>query len=175
MVRKMKQLRIKLEEKQIKSCAFTGHRKIDKDFSPKRLWDSIEMLVKSGVTDFYNGMAQGFDLLAAEATLMLKKQYPQIRLIACIPCYHQEKSYIDTDKARYAAILQKADENILLSENYFRGCMLVRNQYMVDHADVLIAYHNQEKGGAAYTVKYCQKKYPDKEIIYVNEAIEKTL
>ncbi len=166
----MEQMRIKTEEKQIKSCAFTGHRMIEKDFLPKALWDNIEMLIKAGVYDFYNGMAQGFDLLAAEATLMLKKQYPQVRLIACIPCYHQEKNYTDTDKARYAAILQKADEKILLSENYFRGCMLVRNKYMVDRADVLIAYYNHEKGGAAYTVKYCQKKYPEKEILYVNTA-----
>lgn len=166
--KKMEQLRIKTNNTPIKSCAFTGHRNIGEDFSPKLLWETIENYAKKGVVDFYNGMAQGFDLLAAEATLLLKKSYPQIRLIACIPCYNQEKSYSDTDKARYVSILQRADEKILLSENYHRGCMLMRNQYMVEHADALIAYCKKEKGGAAYTVKYCQKKYPEKEIIYVN-------
>ena len=71
----MEQLRIKTQTIQIKSCAFTGHRKLDDDFSPKRLWDYIEFCIKEGATDFYNGMAQGFDLLAAEAVLMLKKRY----------------------------------------------------------------------------------------------------
>jgi uncharacterized phage-like protein YoqJ len=164
----MEQLKIKTQKIQIKSCAFTGHRKLEEDFSPKRLWDLIEACIKEGATDFYNGMAQGFDLLSAEAVLMLKRRYPQIRLIACIPCYNQEKNYSDTDKARYVAVLQKADEKILLSEEYHKGCMFVRNQYMVDNADILIAYSKKEKGGAAYTVKYCQRKYPDKDILYVN-------
>ena len=165
----MEQLRIKTQKIEIKSCAFIGHRTIEEDFSPKKLWETIERYIQNGATDFYNGMAQGFDLLAAEATLMLKRRYPKVRLIACIPCYNQERAYSDTDKARYVAILQKADEKILLSEEYHRGCMLIRNQYMVDHADALIAYSKKETGGAAYTVKYCQKKYPEKEIIYINE------
>ena len=167
----MEQLKIETEKREIKSCAFTGHRKLEEDFSPKKLWDSIEGYIKNGATDFYNGMAQGFDLLAAEAVLMLKRRYPEVRLIACIPCYNQERAYSDTDKARYAAILQKADEKVLLSEEYYRGCMIQRNKYMMDRADALIAYQNKDKGGAAYTVRYCQKKYPDKDIVYVNIKI----
>ena len=164
----MEQMRMKTENKIPKSCAFTGHRQIESDFSPKLLWDTLEQYVKNGVTTFYNGMAQGFDLLAAEAVLSLKKIYPQIRLIACIPCYHQEKSFSDTDKARYVSILQRADEQVLLSDVYFRGCMQVRNKYMVDRADALIAYCKKDKGGTAFTVNYCKKKYPEKEIVYVN-------
>ena len=164
----MEQLRIKTQNNPIKSCAFTGHRQLDEDFSPKRLWELIESYIKNGATDFYNGMAQGFDLLAAEAVIMLKRRYPNVRLIACIPCYNQEKNYSDTDKARYVSILQKADEKVLISEEYHRGCMMQRNQYMVDRADVLIAYQNKDKGGSANTVKYCKKKYPDKDIAYVN-------
>ena len=85
--------------------------------------------------------------------------------MACIPCYNQEKNFSPKDKKRYVEILKKADEQILLSEKYYRGCMQVRDQYMADKADVLVAFCEKETGGAAYTLKYFKKKYPDKKIV----------
>ena len=150
-----------------KSCAFTGHRTLYEGFSPRKLKREIKKLILSGVDTFYNGMAMGFDLLAAEAVLTVKKEQPHVKLIACIPCYNQEKSFPEEDKKRYARILKKADEQVLLSEHYYRGCMQVRDQYMVDRADVLVCYCIKETGGAAYTKKYCQKKYPFKRILEI--------
>ena len=120
-----------------------------------------------GVDVFYNGMAMGFDLLAAEKVLELKKKYPHIRLILCIPCYQQEKSFSEKDKGRYAAIYKKADERVVLADSYYRGCMQVRNRYMAERADVLVAYCIKDEGGAAYTVKCFKKLHPDREIIFV--------
>ena len=164
----MQQLKIKTDiEKIPTSCAFTGHRELDKEFSPLKLLTEMEALIQKGVTIFYNGMAMGFDLLAAESVLLFKKKYPYLRLIVCIPCYGQERYFSEEDKARYIHLVKVADETVILSENYYRGCMQVRDQYMVDRADVLLAYCKKETGGAAYTVKYCQKKYPEKEIIFL--------
>ena len=57
----MQQLKIKTDsEKKPTSCAFTGHRQLDKDFSPQKLLTEIETLIQNGVTTFYNGMAMGF-------------------------------------------------------------------------------------------------------------------
>ena len=92
-------------------CVFTGHRGLGADFSEKALVQAVKDLILRGVTDFYNGMAVGFDLAAAEVVLKLKKKYPQIRLIACIPCYNQEKNYEEKDKKRYAKILKQADKS----------------------------------------------------------------
>lgn len=164
----MQQLKIiKDQKKKPTSCAFTGHRQLDKDFSPQQLLTEIETLIQNGVTTFYNGMAMGFDLLAAECVLLFKKKHPYLRLIACVPCYGQERYFSEEDKARYIHLLKVADETVVLSEKYFQGCMQVRDQYMVDRADTLLAYCKKETGGAAYTVKYCQKKYPEKEIIFL--------
>ena len=58
-----------------KSCAFTGHRQLGEDFSLKKLKKSIKTLIEQGVDTFYNGMAMGFDLAAAEMVLILKKKY----------------------------------------------------------------------------------------------------
>ena len=150
-----------------KTCAFTGHRTLCHGFSPRKLKTEIKKLILQGVDTFYNGMAMGFDLLAAEKTLELKKSYPHIKLILCIPCYNQEKNFSQTDKKRYTAIYKKADERRYISDAYYKGCMLARNRYMADRADVLIAHCVKEEGGAVYTVKYFRKVQPRREIIFL--------
>lgn len=148
-----------------KACAFTGHREILEGFSKIKLKREIEKLIKKGVTLFFVGMAKGFDLIAAEEVIKLKKKYP-IKLTACIPYYGQEKSYLEEDKKRYVEILKKCDEQVLISESYYKGCALVRNKYMADRAEYLIAYLKKERGGTVYTVNYFKKKKGEN-IIYV--------
>lgn len=165
----MKQLQLfeKNQNERIKNCVFTGHRVLGRDFSRTRLKQLIKSLIERGVENFYNGVAMGFDLLAAEQVLSLKKQYPYIKLIACIPYYGQEKYFSQRDVKRYVSVLQKADEQILLSTEYYTGCLHNRDRYMVDNADVMIAYCNKNEGGAAYTLSYFRKKYPDGEVYLV--------
>ena len=127
-------------ENKIKTCAFTGHRVLEEDFSLKTLKKEVENVIKRGVEIFYVGMAMGFDLCAAEVVLSLKRKYKNVKLVACIPCYNQEKNFTLKDKKRYVKILKKVDEQTLVSETYYRGCMQKRDIYMADKADVLIAY-----------------------------------
>lgn len=161
------QLLIDKVQPAIKSCAFTGHRELQEDFSVRALRKAVKQLIQEGCSVFYCGMAQGFDLLAAEAVLKHKKAYPGVKLIACLPCDNQEKYYPAAEKKRYASIVKKADEQVLLSPHYFRGCMLMRDRYMADAADALIAYLRKDKGGTAYTVQYFTKKYPLKRCIFL--------
>ena len=166
----MQQLRIKTEKEEntaIKSCVFTGHIILEDDFSKKRLKIVVQAAIEQGVDIFYNGMAMGFDLIAAEIVLSLKKKYPHVKLIACIPCYKQEKNFSEKDKKRYAAVLKKADEKVLLSEEYYKGCMQARDKYMAERAELMIAYCKKATGGAAYTVKCFQKYHPDGEIVFL--------
>jgi uncharacterized phage-like protein YoqJ len=154
-------------EKPRKACVFTGHRELGDNFSADVLKREIIALLDEGVRIFYNGMAMGFDLLAAETLLSVKENYEGVKLIACIPCYNQEKSFPAADKKRYAEILKRADEQVLLAEHYFQGCMQIRDKYMADRADVMIAYCHKEKGGAAFTVKYFQKTKPLNQVIFI--------
>ena len=163
----MKQLRIE-EIPLKKTCAFTGHRVLEKDFSEKKLKNAIKSLLDNEVFTYYNGMAIGFDLLAAEILLSFKDKYPQIKLVACIPCADQNRFYSIKDKKRYAEILKQADEQVVLSETYTKYCMHKRNRYMCDRAGYLITYCNKPIGGTAYTVEYFQKNNPYGEVIKVN-------
>jgi len=146
-------------EFRLKSCAFTGHRFLGRDFSERELKKEIEKMIIRGVTDFYNGAAMGFDLIAAEIVLKFKKKYPQIRLIVCIPCWNQERGYSEEDKKRYARIVRLADESVQIAEKYYDGCMLARDRYMVYRADAMIAYCRRNSGGTAYTVNQFIKRY----------------
>lgn len=150
-----------------KTCAFTGHRDLDDDFSVKKLRKEIKNAAEKGVEIFYSGMAMGFDLIAAEEVLKIKKSYPDVKIVACIPFYQQEKSFPEQDKKRYAKILKKADEIVYVSEHYFNGCMQKRDRYMADRADMLITYCKKQTGGTAYTVNYFQKKYKGREIVFL--------
>ncbi len=155
------------EETTPQTCAFTGHRELGDDFSKSKLKKQIRSCIEGGVTTFFSGMAMGFDLIAAELVLECKKKHPDVKLVACVPCLEQEKYYSEKDKVRYAKCLKKADEVVVVSEQYFRGCMQKRDRYMADRADILITYCHKSKGGTAYTVAYFKKKHSDERIIYL--------
>ncbi len=137
------------------------------DFDPSQLFHAIKKMIQKGCTTFLNGLAVGFDLLAAEYLLAFKSKYPQIKLITCIPCKEQEKYYSDDDKIRYLNVLLCADERKVLSKRYHRGCMLARDRYMVEQGNCMITYCKRDTGGTAYTLRYFQKKHPEGEIIYL--------
>ena len=158
---------MKIKCNKIKTCAFTGHRELGEDFSVENLEKEIQNAIALGVKKFLSGMAQGFDLLSAECVLKEKEKNTEIKLIACVPFYKQEKTYSDEDKERYYDILRKADETVLLSEKYYRGCLHVRNKYMADRADMLITYCKKDTGGTAWTVNYFQKKYPLFDVVFL--------
>ncbi len=155
-----------IKRKDEKICAFTGHRILEEDFSVLALQEAIDAQLKKGVRTFLNGVAMGFDLMAAELVLARVYEYPDIRLIACIPCDNQDRSYSPDDKIRYYNVLTVA-EQIRFSQAYRNGCMQERDAFMAKHADALIAYCKKETGGTAFTVKKYLQYHPDGAIEYV--------
>ncbi|MBD5585657.1 MAG: DUF1273 domain-containing protein [Clostridia bacterium] len=139
-------------------CAFTGHRILQKDFDYNLLDKVIFNLVSGGTKTFFCGMAMGFDLTCAESVLNLKKDNKNIELIAVVPCRNQEEKYPEKTRERYRRAIEKCDKIITLSEEYYDGCMFVRDRFLVDNCDVLISYQRRKKGGTSYTVNYAKSK-----------------
>lgn len=139
------------------SAAFTGHRSCQysmRDCIRARLTDSISKAYEHGIRNFISGFAIGFDMLAAEVVVSMKVDFPDITLTAAIPFNGQSMRYSPTDKLRYERLMNQADEVIVLSESYYTRCYLERDEFMVDHSNLLIAYYDgREKGGTYYTVK----------------------
>ncbi len=139
------------------SCAITGHRELRPDLDKNKVYDALEELILEGYTTFYDGMAQGFDLLALECLVDLKQRY-HVRIEACIPYMGQEKYMGKADAELYRRLLTWCDETHILGEKFLRGCYLSRDRYMVDRCDLLLAYMYKDVGGTAYTVKYAKDR-----------------
>ncbi len=144
-----------------KSCCFTGHR-----FLPAEKADAIQRslvsliyeLCEKGCREFFSGGAIGFDMMAAEAVLKLKKTFPEIMLVMALPCRDQHIRWGKAERLRYESILSSSDKIVYLCESYVTGCMHLRNKYMVDNSELCVAYLKNKGGGTEYTVKYAYEK-----------------
>lgn len=142
------------------ACCFTGHRSIPAfQLANVELHTAkaIKSLADMGYTTFISGGAVGFDLLAAGIVLRLKAKYPQLRLVMVLPCKNQDAKWNLVQKNQYQSVLAHSDDVICLSENYFSGCMHIRNRFMVNHSNICIAYLTHNSGGTAYTVRYAEE------------------
>ncbi|MBR5088392.1 MAG: DUF1273 family protein, partial [Ruminiclostridium sp.] len=138
----------------MKTCCFTGHRIIK--ITPElvqRLRDAIVDVIGQGVTEFYNGGAIGFDMLAAETVIGLKDEYPDIKLHMLLPCPSEEqiKGWNKSQIARYEKILNAADRVTVVSEHYTRDCMKQRNERLVEVSDCCICYCTNPRSGTGQT------------------------
>ena len=135
------------------SCALTGHRVLPATFDRRRLFEELEEIIRSGCNYFFCGMAEGFDLTSLSLLLELKDRYP-IHIEACVPFRGQSKKFSEQNRRLYHDLILQCDKITTLSDEYQKGCFLVRDRYMVDRADLVFAYCTKSTGGTAYTVRY---------------------
>ena len=167
------------------ACSFTGYRpsKFPFEFEGNNenyaafeaaLTEAIFSLPKENCFTFYTGMAMGFDILAAEIVLLLKeKDDCVINLVCVLPFKDQTNGWSEEWKQRYENVLQNADEVILLSENYYKGCYFKRNNFMVDNSDLVLTFFDGQKGGTAATLKYAAQR--NKKIINLAYTYDGTM
>lgn len=152
--------------------ALTGHR-------PPRLnneWDhngpcsnfvsnQLQLLINNrDISTMISGMALGSDFIWAK--LALKNQIP---LIAAIPFTGQESKWQQNHIQEYHEILNNplTTKNITSNGGYAYSKMMIRDRFMVDQCDALVAvYDNNPHGGTYKTIEYARTK--NKEIIYIN-------
>ncbi len=160
------------------ACAFTGHRPqrfsfgYDEDHEKcirlkLALAQQVNLLIESGVSSFYTGMAQGVDMWAAEIILEFRQINPQLKLSCILPCETQADKWSVQSRERYFNILSEADETIYISRHCTKTCMMERNRYLVDHSQYMIAvYDGTPRGGTAGTVRYARQR--GREIILID-------
>jgi len=144
------------------TIAMTGQRpkSLDQDYTyTSEMWQWI----REGLTEKFTqikpekiitGMALGVDTVAAEVALML-----EIPFVAAVPFPGQENAWTDEQKQHYKMLLALASEvEIVSPENSHRGIYQVRNKWMVDRADLVIAVWNGFKGGTRNCIEYAVKQ-----------------
>lgn len=166
----------------VRSCCFTGHRPDAMPFRAVegdagferfalRLEEAVRAEIDRGTRHFITGMCIGMDLWAACVVLKLREELPGLGLTleAAVPHPGQEKHWPESVQTAYRAILGACDTRTVLAQHYFNGVMMMRNRYMVDHADVCVAamMPGATRGGTYHTVQYALKK--KKEVINILE------
>ncbi len=151
--------------------AITGHRpiKLDNDYDLKSpLIENIKkeivrVIEKQKPNTLITGMALGIDTLFA----LIAIEY-NIPFIAAIPCLSHDSKWLPKSQQLYHQILDNKLCTIKLVNNlpYNHIVMQLRNQWMVDNCDMLIAVWDKSSGGTANCVKYAVLK--NKQIHFIN-------
>lgn len=149
---------------QRRSVCFTGHR-LDKLPSGairrvvlSMLYEEIQFAVERGVDTFYTGMASGIDMYAADYVLKQRELHPNLRLICVKPfagCGHALRG---DERYHFNSLLAGADAIIELSDHYHNICYRLRNQYMIDHSDLLIAVVGEMRSGTGQTIRMAKRR-----------------
>ncbi|MBQ7794430.1 MAG: DUF1273 family protein [Clostridia bacterium] len=153
-------------------CCFTGHRPDKMEFGEREivplLERAIDEAIRNGYVTFITGMAMGTDIWAAEIVLDRKKNNNDLHLICALPHPMFESRRNITEKIRFNNILENADLVKEINNRYFTGCYQVRNEWMVDRSNLVIAVFNGQNSGTKNTVDYAKRK--DVQVINVLDA-----
>ncbi len=144
------------------TCCFTGHRVLSSDVR-EDLTAAVDRVIRdlyrAGYRYFMAGGALGFDTLAAVEVLRAARFDREVKLILVLPCRNQTlrwegmPGYVGHLR-RYKQILGMADYAVYLNDFYTDTCMRERNQYMIDHSSVCVAYYNgAAKSGTGQTYR----------------------
>ena len=120
--------------------------------------EAVSRASQQGHTTFLCGMARGCDFWFAEAVLKQKQQNPALRLEAYLPCPTQPDRWPEEDKARYEHLLKECDAVYMVEPAYSEGCMLRRNQAMVNRCDRLLTVWDGSRGGTASAIRYAREQ-----------------
>lgn len=135
---------------------FAGHRSTYSQNLSAQLRQILSALVqKEPEVLFYTGGMGNFDELAASIIRQLQREHPYIHLALVLP-YMTNR--INTDREYYE---KQFDEIILPLDSksvHYKSAITLRNRWMIDHADIIIAYVNRNFGGAFTTLQYALKK-----------------
>lgn len=142
------------------TLAFTGHRPAslggyDATVSGRLLKVATAYLTKVAPTKVISGMALGWDTEVAFAAIRLG-----IPVVAAIPFEGQSSIWPQASRDRYNRILDKCSERIIVSPgDYSTKKLFIRNEWMVDNSDKLVALWNGATQGGTYScVKYAQSQ-----------------
>ena len=144
-------------------CCGFGHRVLLMDVE-KPLRDVLERLVaERGVRVFYTGGMGEFDELFARTVRSMKRECPSLRLVLVMP-YLTER--LNMDKMFYESLYDEILIPAELDGVHPKAAIGLRNRWMVDHSDIVIAALHRDFGGAAEAVRYAEKV--GKKVVRIN-------
>lgn len=159
--------------------ACTGHRP-QKLFGyeknhPGYIWLKERMkyyLVYRKADEGISGMALGADLIFCEAIMELKSQGYPIKLHCAIPCLNHKAKWNNNSEwiKIYDAATNIAETVKIVTElPYNQFVMDIRNHYMVDRCDNIMAIYDGSGGGTENCIRYAKEKGKHIDILNPNQ------
>lgn len=158
------------------SCAISGHRPTRFKFGYKEthtgckrlkrvMREQFDLLYQQGVREFYVGGALGVDMWAAEILLRMKEQsaYSDLLLHMVLPFAGHDANWDERSRERLRFIMRHCVDTVIIGipGQLPLACYKLRNQYLVDHADCLLAVYDSDRrirSGTGQTVHYAQRR-----------------
>ena len=140
------------------SCTFAGHKEVYQLKIDEEIENAIDNLLQTdSEIIFYTGGMGDFDNKCASAVRASKRKYSgkKIRLALVLP-YMSNR--LNTDKEYYQYYYDEIIIPAELAGVHYKAAITMRNRWLVDRVDCVIAYVYRDYGGALETVKYAQKQ-----------------
>jgi len=141
----------------------TGHRPsvLGCGYStPNPIYDKVcgELFAKFnelGVSKIISGMALGIDQWSVQVAMKMSIPY-----IAAVPCDNQDSRWPKESQEKFKYFLDNASEVVVVSPGaYSPEKMHIRDRWIVDHSESLLAVWNGiAKGGTYGTIRYAQSQ-----------------
>lgn len=113
----------------------------------------VNEIIKNPTCNFYLGGYGDFDGLCLRTLKDLKADFPEIKLIFITPYLDKNYSKLEFAKYYYDDVIFPPLESVPL-----KFAILKLNEWMVEQADLVIAYVMYSWGGAAKTLEYAKRK-----------------
>lgn len=128
------------------TVTFFGHRDAPIALRAELITVIKRLIEHEGADSFFVGDKGNFDIMAANVLCELKALYPHIR-------YEVVLSYLRPQKNEHPTLYPEGIEKVPL-----RFAIVKRNEWMVEHSDVIVAYVKCSYGGASNSVRYAERK-----------------
>lgn len=120
------------------------------------------LIVNDGVNIFLNGNRGEFDCYFGMTVAVMQEKYPHVRHMLIEP-------YPTRDLAINRESYERVYDKIIIpreaSTAERRAAIPIRNRWMVDHSDIIVAYVQHTYGGAYKAVQYAKER--KKQVIYL--------
>lgn len=134
------------------TCCFFGHKD-----APPSIYDTLEeaiekIIAEDDVTEFLVGNQGQFDGMVLKALRRIKEKYPHVSynvVLVYMPAEKEECNPYDFGETMLPEGIENAHPRYAISW---------RNKWMVNEADVVIAYVTHTWGGAARYMEMAAKK-----------------
>lgn len=113
----------------------------------------LDEIIKNPTCKFYLGGYGDFDGLCLRTLRELKHDFPTIEIIFITPYLDKNYSKLELAKYYYDDVIFPPIESVPR-----KFAILKRNEWMVEQADLVIAYVKYSWGGAAKALEYSKRK-----------------